>query len=526
MLRRLVICISFATCCFLNTWVELAEGDGRYFARWYPLREVVMPVLAWEAILTLGGLLLWRMLDGQIPSRVTSTLFLAASCFPAGIVSVAALRLLPFSLAPIVHAPLFVPVALLIFASGLCFCLLHPQRAAAILQETLLYSTPVLALIVFQAARKSLWPYTPAMYADRVLAPTASGPPPRARLVWIIFDELSQQIVFGNRPAGLSLPNFDRLRSQSFYASSASAPSNSTELSLPALVVGEPVTRAVPDGPDNLLIRAGDNSALKSWGSMRNVFDDARSAGYNTAITGWFHPYGRLLEKSLNHCFWTAGWMLSGIEEGVEQQTLASGMWDRARLQFAVIPLVGHIPGVFPGVYARQAKVQKLQLLLQHAREMAADPSIGLLLIHLPVPHPPAIYSRSEGTINVRARIGYVDSVSLADQILGELLESIQHAGLEKRTSILVSADHGWRTGLWRGDAEWTSEEEAVSRQDTSGVPFLLRLADQQKEITYTPRLNTVVTRRLIDAILDGWLTDPSQIQRQLNNTGGGITGN
>ena len=39
------------------------------------------------------------------------------------------------------------------------------------------------------------------------------------------------------------------------------------------------------------------------------------------------------------------------------------------------------------------------------------------------------------------------------------LRQAIDQAGLGDSTAILVSADHGWRTHLWRGDAEWTTEE-------------------------------------------------------------------
>jgi hypothetical protein len=34
--------------------------------------------------------------------------------------------------------------------------------------------------------------------------------PTRIRVVWVIFDELSQAIVFDQRPPNLACPNFDR----------------------------------------------------------------------------------------------------------------------------------------------------------------------------------------------------------------------------------------------------------------------------------------------------------------------------
>ena len=50
MLLRLLVCLSFATFCFLNTWVELASGEGAYLARYDPLPAVVIPVLCLQLL--------------------------------------------------------------------------------------------------------------------------------------------------------------------------------------------------------------------------------------------------------------------------------------------------------------------------------------------------------------------------------------------------------------------------------------------------------------------------------------------
>ena len=73
-----------------------------------------------------------------------------------------------------------------------------------------------------------------------------------------------------------------------------------------------------------------------------------------------------------------------------------------------------------------------------------------------------------------------------------------------------MSADHGWRTNLWRGDAEWTSDEETASHQDTSGVPFILKLPGETSGVVYTKPFNTLITRQLITAVLKRELRDPA----------------
>jgi Type I phosphodiesterase / nucleotide pyrophosphatase len=182
-------------------------------------------------------------------------------------------------------------------------------------------------------------------------------------------------------------------------------------------------------------------------------------------------------------------------------------MWDRAVLQVAALPLIGHLPGMFPGIHQREERIRVFSRQSARAIEIVADPAIGLALIHLQIPHPPAIYNRSRGMTTAKGRIGYLDNVALVDRTLGVLRDAIEQAGLWDRTALLVSADHGWRTSLWRGTPEWTADEEVVSRQDTSGVPFLLKLPHQTLNVSYDKRFNTVVTRKIITAVLSGRLS-------------------
>jgi hypothetical protein len=514
MARRFCICLAFATWCFFDTWVEYAEGGIAYFARQDPIRAVVVPIVCLEIILTLVMLGLWefcrrRRFHHALPLHF---LFLALCFVPLGIASVAALRALPFDLTTTVRNPLFWPAVLTAAMVPLGLVCLRLRSAAGLARTMLLYSWPLLILVLVQAARGTLLKYPRSAYADGVLAIPFASPPAHVRVVWIIFDELSQTIAFGNRPAKLELPNLDRLKQGSFYASSAESPADSTEISMPSLILGEQVIEASPQGPEVLRVRTGSHTEPLAWGSMPNVFDAARDLGFNTALVGWFHPYGRELNHSLTKCYWTAGWLRAGIEEPSNPQPLVNAMWDRLRLQFAALPLAGHLPGVFPGIYARQRKIERFSRLRDHAIEIVSDPGIGLALIHLPIPHPPAVYSKTRGTLTAQGRLGYIDSVALVDHTLGVLRRTMEQCGLWDRTAVLVSADHGWRTHLWRGDAEWTAEEEAASHQDTSAVPFLLKLPGQTSGVVYGKRFNTIVTRQLIMGILSCQLKDPSAL--------------
>jgi len=363
-------------------------------------------------------------------------------------------------------------------------------------------------LVVLANAGWNSLRYGSAAYADGPLAVSLVSPPSPIRVVWIIFDEASQTIAFGNRPGNLRLPHFDRLREGSFYATSAQPPADSTKFSMPSLILGQTLTEVMPDGTRELRVRAGAQSQWQPLSAIHNVFDDARDAGFNTAVAGWYLSYGRTLNRSLTKSYWIAGWQSPGIEESFHPQPLTSAMWQRVCLQFSAIPLVGHLRGVDPGQYQRVQKGEQFVWLRNQAVELAVDPTVGLTLIHLPIPHPPGIYNgRGSGD-----SADYLGNLALADRTLGKVRQAMEQSGVWDRTAVLVSADHGWRVHLWRGDAEWTPDEEAASHQDTSGVPFLLKLPAQHDGLVYAKTFSTIVTRELIGAILSGRLADPADI--------------
>jgi hypothetical protein len=51
-----------------------------------------------------------------------------------------------------------------------------------------------------------------------------------------------------------------------------------------------------------------------------------------------------------------------------------------------------------------------------------------------------------------------------------------------------------------------------VSHQDTSGIPFLVKLPGETSSLVYSKPFNTVLTRRVITGILNGQITDPAAV--------------
>src|SRR5580700_5949103 len=156
MLRRLMVCVAFATWCFLNTWTELAEGESAHYARYYPLDTVAGPVVSWEVLIALGMLGVWEFCRFR-PRRLALVhrLFLVCCFVPLGIASVAMLRASPFDLEPVVRKPLFWPVVLIAALGPVGLAAWRPLAASRFLRNVFLYSWPVLALVLFQACHRT-----------------------------------------------------------------------------------------------------------------------------------------------------------------------------------------------------------------------------------------------------------------------------------------------------------------------------------------------------------------------------------
>lgn len=508
--KRLLTCFAFATWCFINTWVELAQGLSPYFARYDPRITVALPVVVCEVALALLLLAAWEFFRRHGHDRLPHYLFLAACLAPLGITSVALLRLSPVDLVPLVRYRFFWPAALAVALVPVILALRRPEGASRIVRGLFLYSWPVLLLILFQAVRFGL-SHSGAEFADGRFAAKLPGAPP-VRVVWVVFDGLSRKIAFDERPAKLELPNFDRLRAESFFASAAQPPGNATELSMPSLIFAETITDVAPLGPAELRMSGDGKTGPFGWDAHPNVFDSARALGCNTALVGWSHPYGRVLNHSLTEAFWTAGWLNSGTEEPTDRQSLIANMGFRIRMQCNAFPLVGHVPGFFPGLRARLEEIKRFNYLLGHAEQIAGDPSIGLALIHLPVPHPPAVYDRRQRAMAPERMNSYLDSLALADRVLGALRRKMEQAQVWDETALVVSSDHGWRDSIWRDNAEWAPEDESLPPLGTLEVPFLVKMPHRHTPVVYAKPFSTVVTRAVIVRILEGNLTEASEL--------------
>lgn len=199
------------------------------------------------------------------------------------------------------------------------------------------------------------------------------------------------------------------------------------------------------------------------------VFQDARNAGYNTGITGWYNPYCRILPEVLDSCFW------------VFSQAAKNHMNSRSSARENLIVSFRRLSRE-----AGRLHVEDFRELSQKADAMLHDNSLDFILLHMPVPHPYGIYNRATGSFATE-HTSYINNLALADRYLAHVREVLERSGEWNPSAIIVMGDHSWRTQLL-----WLKHQRRSARIDS---PF-----------------EAVKTRQLLDAIIENKITSAESL--------------
>lgn len=355
------------------------------------------------------------------------------------------------------------------------------------------------------------------IWQERPLAPIlTANAKAQPRVLWLIFDEMSEDQVFGDRSAGLSLPSLDRLQAEALQATNAFPPAGHTTQSIPALLIGRLIASVRPAGPHELMLTFPAQPAAVGWTSQPDIFTEARAAGFNTAIVGWYHPYCRVLGDRLTSCLWEPANEPRRLS--IEERLLRPGVD-----LLPMLPFTGNYRDRLvrrTGEEIRIAHLAGYQTLLAAATKAATNPTFGLTFIHLPVPHPPYIYDRRKGVWDTTEQREYLDNLALADRTLGELRLAMERAGTWEGTTIVISSDHWWRKDYWRRFAVgpyWGSTDALYLGRIDHRIPFLVRMAGQKTASRYEAPFNTVLTHDLILDIMKQRISNPEQIPAWLD---------
>jgi hypothetical protein len=489
MLKDLVKALSLANLCFIITWNELLNSPLRRFNTCFAILINVM----WLGALFWTVATLSRRSGNALAMRLVRFFFTLAVLLPLN-----GLAQILWPGAKLISELIVLGIAIAVMALFEVMPWYHWILRGSSIGITMLFPFVLLTLsqAFWSAINISHPPLAPPLSVRKMPAP---------RVLWLLFDELDQQVAFSDRPETLQLPEMDRLRNQSLYATNVYSPSDSTLVSVPALISGKLLSNAELVSASKLMVTIDGAQKAVSWNGESNLFSKAREAGFNTAAIGWYLPCCDLIPESLTSCSWIDS----------EAANLGESMSEQIGKLVGTIPFVSRVGKAYfdREELNRNKAIRSHNGMLETAKKLVVDPDIGLVLLHWQVPHPPNVYRRDTDEFQVTGESSYLDNLRLVDRTLGELRRVMEESGTWENTHVLLTADHWWRSSMWRVLGPWTSEDAATFKSDSDHrVPFMLKLAGQKKMVTYEPVFNNVLTHDLVLALLGSGLSSADSV--------------
>ena len=492
-MRNLAICISLANLFFIEVWIRLIydRSPWNFFAshslidyKAIIINVIVLGVVLWLALkllenypqLRVAGIMLFGLVFVVIFKSLALIILLFVMNFASSL--------------PGFSSESFVPIVIMAVLIGVFICLIH-YYVTKYYSRQLTTIVPTALLILFPFAlftiSQAVWviiKYNPNSATEQTSADFhISNENPR--VVWLIFDEMDHRVTFDERPETVALPEIDRFRDVSIYATEAYPPGASTAISLPSLTTGKQVVKVKSSSLCDLELYFIGNENPSWWSSELSIFEQAKKIGFRTAVGGWAIPYHIVFNDSLDITI--PGWR--------GESTIIDKMYCQA---MDVIPFVDRY---------RKRAADAHQLILKHTKKAIMDIDINLVFIHFMPPHEPWIYDRSEDHYNYNIITsvgvepeGHFDNLVLVDRTIGVLREKMESEGLWDQTTILISSDHWWRS---------SHEFDGITDHR---VPFLLKLAGQTESIVFETPFNTLLSHDLILSILQNDLSTPEEI--------------
>jgi len=504
--RDVSTALSLANICFISAWLVLINPGHYSYYNWEfdpGFSELTGLVLD---VLLLAGLL-WTLVS--LARRIRHGFVRVVIHF-----AFLAMLVIPINAALIGHGNeavasmilghgWFTILFLLLGGIGLALIIRWRDQVVKLAIFVLLVLSPVLLANVFSTARLHLKLGPSQELFSNQTAVRADKPQGGSHhVVWMIFDEMDQRMTFAERPSGMELPEFDRLRQQAVYAENSYPPAGFTLASLPALISGKLVSNVEPTAPNELTLTLDDNKR-EDWSKIPSVFAEARGLGFSTAVAGWYHPYCRIFGNDLDKCDWVSATGQSNPVQGHMTVVKSMRLW--ARDAFFTIPFAFRLFQESYDSGRSEDHIEEYKRVLESATKVCADPELNLIMLHFPVPHHPWMYDRRSGTFSVKRTADYLDNLALADRTLGEMRRALEAKGMWDSSTILVTSDHWWRIAPLRN-----------GRRDHR-VPFLFKLPGENEALTYEQPFNSVLIHDLLLDVLTNKITTPNDASHWLD---------
>ena len=336
---------------------------------------------------------------------------------------------------------------------------------------------------------------------------TPQQPRVHPKIVWIVFDELSYDQLFEHRAHDLTLPSFDRLRNESALYTDVQPAGYKTVKVVPSLLTGRLIDDIKYRFSNKQMVHYADTGRWDQLEGAGTIFSDARKSGWRTAVVGWYNPYCTVYGDALDSCYWAYEDPL-GIDTAQ-----GTSYWNNVQRPLKEIVTQIYSPELEREQVCDFGVVQRVKSyldLIERAQEVLEGDQADFVFLHLPVPHPPAIWDRLNDQFDNKCENSYVSSLALADHTLGKIVTVLQQSPRWADTTVVVQGDHSWRINLWNSMAGWTDEDDQASRDEFDPRPaVLIHNAGQMQQETDGRALSLLFVHDALEDVLQGKTVQP-----------------
>jgi hypothetical protein len=421
----------------------------------------------------------------------------------------------------ILHRPHFLSFEILwlVMAGAVGYSLGRPQsRLVQISYRFALFFSPLVPIVLIQMYLWSTWgaPHRPL----RISFP--KGP---SRPVFVfVFDEWS---FVRSAPGGqfrANLPHLRELSERSLFFRNAHSPGDDTYRSLPLLIYGDHPLEHLPLVFNKEGKRGREYvTSTRPAEPVESVFQIARSAGYNTALIGFYLPYEIMFRDSVD---FARGYSFYPVTSSLWRRMLLDGL---ESMRYETDPVSRHM---FRVLYAQVFTRNWLRL---HERmgsgiedAVAKMPMNTLTFVHFPLPHAPFIFNEDGSfrgvypidwhrpTAETDGAWGteeeYQRQLVFFDRVVGGLVDRLKRAGKYDDALIIMTSDHSWR---FDPDAKLAS-------QARRWVPLMVKLPGQTRGCVVDTPFANVRYHGFVRQVLRGDAEDADveALLRQCGETG------
>lgn len=359
-----------------------------------------------------------------------------------------------------------------------------------------LWVVPELLLLALSPHPSSIFHPVPAQPDARV----------QKRIVWILFDELSYNLVFDHPPRDMDFPSLKAFRSTSTSFSQIVPVGFATDRIIPSLFAGKEIDDIVSDSQGALFYIDPARHSLQALDPQQTLFGLAHAYGWDPGVVGWYNPYCRIFRSELTACWWGPASQaripaeLMGASD--EHSAFANALLLTPAFLFNPSASKSETIGPRHG---------NLVEAMARAHHLLQDRSVHFVFLHMPVPHPPGFYDRK--THSFCDCGNYLDNLVLADDTLAALMRDIDQFPQRSETTVIVSSDHSWRVPLWRGSDGWTPEEEALSNGLFDQRPvFLVHFPGQTSASDVASPTPELLEHDIVAAMLQDKMKTPQDL--------------